>query len=93
MGFHGPGELSEGKQTRQGLYPARIAAVTVGNETRLAGFVLRPGGQLTRQYTLVVLQALMESRLVSGTILTAYFEPDTSLLLQSPLRPICGAFS
>jgi hypothetical protein len=64
LGFHGPGDPSEGKQTRQDLYPARIAAAILGKETRLGGLVLRPGGQLTRQNILVVLHALIESLLV-----------------------------
>ena len=64
LGFHGPGDPSEGKQTRQDLYPSRIAAAILGKETRLAGLVLRPGGQLTRQNILVVLHALIESLLV-----------------------------
>ena len=49
----------------------------VGNEIRLEGFVLRPGGQLMRQKTLVVLHALMELWLVVGVMTTVFDEIDT----------------
>ena len=65
----------------------------LGNEIRLEGFVLRPGGQLMRQKTLVVLHALMELWLVLGVMTTVFDEIDTRLLFRSRLPPILEVYS